>query len=127
MTSAVEELLRYDSPMQITARVAREDVTVAGKQIGRGQLVHVMLGAANRDAEQFVEPDRLDLARRENRHVAFSHGIHYCLGAALARLEGQVAFAAVLQRFPALQLDRQTLDWQRNPTIRSLKALPVVF
>jgi cytochrome P450 len=127
MMSAIEELLRYDSPVQITSRVARQDLEVAGKDILKGQMVFLLLGAANHDAGQFAEPDRLDLARRDNRHLAFSHGIHSCLGAGLARLEGQVALSTILQRFPTLQLERQAMDWHRNPTIRSLKSLPVVF
>ena len=113
--------------MQITSRLARQDLEAAGKQIGKGQMVFLLLGAANHDPEQFAEPELLDLARRDNRHLAFSHGIHYCLEAALGRLEGQVALSTILQRFPALQLERQTMDWYRNPTIRSLKSLPVVF
>jgi cytochrome P450 len=127
MPSAVEELLRFDGPVQITSRAARADVDVAGKSIAEGQMVLLLLGAANRDPEAFAEPDRLDLARRENRHLAFSHGIHYCLGASLARLEGQVFFRAVLDRLPGLQLERPTVEWDRNPTMRSLKALQVTF
>jgi cytochrome P450 len=127
MPSAVEELLRFDSPVQITSRVALENVDVAGKPISEGQIVLLLLGAANHDPDAFVEPDRLDLARRHNHHVAFSHGLHSCLGASLARLEGQVFFRAVLNRLPGLQLDGPTVEWNRNPTIRSIKALPVIF
>jgi cytochrome P450 len=87
----------------------------------------LLIGAANHDPDEFVDPDRLDLTRCDNRHLAFSHGIHYCLGASLARLEGRVCFSAVLERFPELRLERTTVDWDCNPTIRSLKSLPVVF
>src|SRR5262249_2514207 len=125
--SAVEELLRYDSPVQLTSRVAREDLTLAGRAVERGQTVLLMLGAANRDPEQFADPDRLDLTRRDNRHVAFSTGGHHCLGAALGRLEGQVVLGVVFRRLPGLRLARQRLEWHRNPSIRSLQALPVLY
>jgi cytochrome P450 len=126
MASAVEELLRYDSPIQITSRVATESAVIAGRAVERGQTVFVLLGAANRDPVQFVDPDRLDLNRRDNRHVAFSFGSHHCLGASLARLEAQLALATVLRRYPNLRLSTARLEWDRNPTVRSLKSLPVV-
>jgi cytochrome P450 len=127
LMNAVEELLRYDSPAQVIKRLAREDVDIGGKTISRGQAVLLLLGAANRDPERFAEPDRLDLRRPDNRHLAFAPGPHYCLGAALGRLEGQVAFATLLQRFPTLRLADASLQWQRNLVIRGLKALPVEF
>ena len=119
--------MRYDGPVQGTSRMACEDVEVGGKRIAKGQMVLLMLGAANRDPEQFPEPDRLDLARRDNRHMAFSRGIHYCLGAELARLECQVALGAILEQFPGLRLAETALDWNRNHTIRGLKSLRVGF
>jgi len=125
IVSAVEELLRYDSPVQITARVARDDVEIGGRRIGKEQTVYLMLGAANRDPERFAEPDRLDISRRDNRHFAFSHGPHYCLGAALGRLEGQVALTTIIRCFPNLRLEPSELEWDRNPTIRSLRSLPL--
>jgi cytochrome P450 len=124
--SAVEELLRYDSPVQVTSRVAREDLDVAGRAVERGQTVTLILGAANRDPDQFADPDRLDVTRRDNRQVGFSTGGHHCLGAALGRLEGQVVLAAVLRRLPGLRLAPQRLEWHRNPSIRGLKSLPVL-
>jgi cytochrome P450 len=127
LPSAVEELLRYDSPAQIIMRVAQEDAVIGGKRIAKGQRVFLLLGAANHDPERFAEPDRLDLARQDNRHLAFAPGTHYCLGAALGRLEGQVAIATLVQRFPRLRLVDAPLEWHRNLVIRGLKALPVLF
>jgi len=95
IVSAVEELLRFDSPVQGTSRIALVDVELGGRQIKAGQYVSLMIGAANRDPAQFPAPDTLDLARRENRHVSFAHGAHFCLGAPLARLEGQIAIGHV--------------------------------
>jgi cytochrome P450 len=127
LASAVEELLRYDSPVQIIARLSRADIGIGGKRIVKGQLAFFMLGAANHDPERFAEPERLDLARPDNRHVAFAPGLHYCLGAALGRLEGQVALATLLRRFPLLRLVNTRLQWHRNLVIRGLKALPIEF
>jgi cytochrome P450 len=127
MAAAVEELLRYDSPVQMTARLALEDLDIAGRAVERGQTVALMLGAANRDPEQFANPDALDVTRRDNRHVAFSSGGHHCLGAALGRLEGQVALDVVLRRLAGIRLTPQRLEWHRNPSIRSLKSLPVLY
>jgi pimeloyl-[acyl-carrier protein] synthase len=125
--SAVEELLRYDCPVQLTVRLAREDIELGGKRISGGQTVTLMLGAANRDPAQFPEPDRLEVTRRENPHVAFGHGIHFCLGAALARLEGQIAIGTVLRRLPAIRLAADTLEWRPSHALRGLRSLPVVF
>lgn len=123
--SAVEELLRFESPVQWTGRVAVEEVEVNGVRIPVGQTVAIGLGAANRDPAQFADPDRLDLRRSDNRHLAFSHGIHFCLGAALARMEGQIALGTLLRRFPDLQLANGGLQWQENFTLRGLKRLPI--
>ena len=98
--SAVEELLRYESPVQFTARVLKEDMEICGQEIRKGWTVLCMLGAANRDPKQFKEPDQLDLKRLNNQHLAFSAGLHFCIGAQLARLEGQVALMNLVQRFP---------------------------
>lgn len=121
--SAVEEFLRYDSPVQWTGRVATEDLEIAGETIRAGELLAIGIGAANRDPAQFVEPDRLDICRSPNPHVAFSHGIHFCLGAALARLEGQIAIAALLSRYPQMSVAKQPLHWHPNYTLRGLKTL----
>jgi len=125
--TAVEEMLRYDNPVQIVYRSATEDVERDGKPIRQGQLVNLMLGAANRDPAHFSEPDRFDITRHEGRHLGLGLGIHFCLGAALARLAGQIAFTTVLRRFPDLRLATDTLEWQEHPTFRGLKSLPVAF
>ena len=125
--TAVEELLRYDSPLQRNWRAATEDLAIGGKRIGKGQIVLQLLSAANRDPEQFVDPDRLDLTRQPNRHIAFGYGIHFCLGAPLARLEGQIAIQTILRRLPTLRLASDTLAWHENIAVRALKSLPLAF
>ena len=127
MPVAVEELLRYDSPVQGTSRQAAADLEIGGQAIGAGQHVSLMIGAANRDPAQFPTPDQLDIGRRENRHLSFSHGPHFCVGAPLARLEGQIAIGTLLHRLPAMRLAAETLTWRDNFTLRGLEALPVVF
>ena len=127
IVAAVEELLRYDSPVQRNWRVVKEELQLGGKQISQGQLVFAMLGAANRDPAQFPDPDRLDFHRRDNRHVAFGYGIHFCVGAPLARLEGQIAINTILRRLPGLRLANEIPVWLENMAFRGLKSLPVVF
>jgi len=125
--SAVEELLRYESPSQQTARLAPEDVEIGGKTIRKRQAVIAVMGAANRDPERFPDPDVLDVARRDNRHVAFGWGPHFCFGAALARIEGQVAIETILRRLPNLQVATGKLGWRTNLGLRGLTALPLTF
>jgi cytochrome P450 len=125
--TAVEELLRYESPSQHTARLAPQDTEIGGKLIKKRQAVYAVMGAANRDPEKFPDPDRLDIRRKENRHVAFGFGAHFCFGAPLARLEGQIAFAALLSRFKDLQLKPGPLVWRENLGLRGLTALPLTF
>jgi cytochrome P450 len=126
--SAVEELLRYESPSQHTARLAPADVEIGGKKIRKRQAVIAVMGAANRDPERFAEPDRLDIERKDNRHLAFGWAAHFCFGAALARLEGQIAFETMLRRLPNMAFDTTTpLVWRHNLGLRGLTALPVVF
>jgi len=128
MPSAVEELLRYESPSQHTARLAPEDVEIGGKHIRKRQAVIAVMGAANRDPERFLEPDRLDIERKDNRHVAFGWAAHFCFGAALARMEGQIAFETILRRLPGLTLDTSTpLEWRHNLGLRGLTRLPITF
>jgi cytochrome P450 len=125
--SAVEELLRYDGPVQRTARIAGADLEIDGRRIAKGSMVVILLGAANRDPAQFPDPDRLDVARTDNRHIAFGFGIHFCLGAPLARLEAQIAFATLLRRAPRLALATATSQWRDSQVLRGLTALPVTF
>ena len=125
--SAVEELLRYESPSQHTARLAPHDIEVGGRLIRTKQAAIVVMGAANRDPERFNDPDRLDLAREDNRHLAFGWASHFCFGAPLARIEGQIAFSAILRRLPDLRLMPGTITWRQNLGLRGLTALPVVF
>ena len=125
--SAVEELLRYDGPVQRTARIPSADVTIAGRKISKGELVLPFIGAADRDPAQFADPDRLDLTRADNRHVAFGWGIHFCLGAPLARVEGQIAISALVRRLPKLALATEKPEYRQSLTLRGLKALPVSF
>ena len=102
--TAVEEFLRYDGSVQITARVALQDLEIGGKQIHKSQQTLILLGAANHDPAQFANPDQLDIARQDNPHITFSHGIHHCLGAPLARVEAQIAVQTLLRRMPRLRL-----------------------
>ena len=127
ITSAIEELLRYDSPVQRTARVCSERVEVGGRTIDKGAMVVAAIGAANRDPAHFSDPDRLDIMRRDNRHVSFGFGIHFCLGAPLARVEGQVAIGTLLRRHPRLALATATPEWRESSTLRGLKTLPLSF
>jgi cytochrome P450 len=124
---AVEECLRFDGPVQMTARTALEDLELGGKTITKGQQAVIVLAAANRDPAQFVDPDAFDITRKDNAHIAFSHGIHYCLGAPLARAEAQIALNALLSRLPKLKLATEELEWRETVTLRGLKALPVMF
>lgn len=124
---AVEELLRFESPIQIIARRTTAEVTIADTPIPAGRRVALMLGAANRDPERFDEPDRLNLSRQNNRHLAFGFGPHYCIGAPLARVVGEVALEALLTRFPGLQLATDRLQWRPYPIFRGLRSLPVTF
>ncbi|GAB1822210.1 cytochrome P450 family protein [Herbidospora sp. RD11066] len=126
--SAVEEFLRYDGPLNFAPqRVTGEDVTIAGVTIPKGELVAVALSSADRDPGVFREPDRLDLDRDEAPHLAFGHGIHYCLGAPLARLEARIALARLFERFPEMSLGARPdeLEWRPLPLLHALERLPV--
>jgi cytochrome P450 len=125
--SAVEELLRYESPVQFTARVLKEDVEICGQHIPKKWTILCMLGAANRDPKRFKDPDRLDLKRLNNQHLAFSAGPHACIGGQLARLEGQVAIANLVQRFPNMKLTGPRPEWASTFGLRGLKSLRVVL
>lgn len=125
--SAVEEFLRYDSPVQWTSRVAAETVELGGCRITQGDFVLASLGAANRDPNRFEHPDRLDIQRADNRHIAFGGGIHFCLGAALARLEVQIAISAMISKLANIRLAEKRLKWHSGVIFRGLHSLPVTF
>jgi cytochrome P450 len=125
--TAVEEILRYESPVQLTARVLKEDVDICGQHIPRKWSVLCMLGAANRDPKRFKNPNQLDLKRLNNQHLAFSAGPHACIGGQLARLEGQVALLNLVQRFPEMKLVGPRPEWAPTFGFRGLKSLPVIL
>jgi cytochrome P450 len=125
--SAVEELLRFESPVQHTARIAPADVRLGGKTIQKGSRVVAGLAAANRDPNRFPDPDRLDLLRPDNRHLAFGWAAHFCFGAPLARMEGQIAFNVLLRRLSRPALLDKTLTWRNNAGLRGLTELNISF
>ncbi len=125
--SAVEEILRYESPVQLTARVLKEDVEICGQHIPKKWSVLCMLGAANRDPKRFKEPNQLDLKRLNNQHLAFSAGPHACIGGQLARLEGQIALMNLVQRFPDMKLIGPRPEWAPTFGFRGLKSLSVIM
>ncbi|MFS8068173.1 MAG: cytochrome P450 [Byssovorax sp.] len=127
--AAIEEMLRFESPLQMVGRVAREDLEIGGTEIKKGQVLALGLGSANHDPTVFDDPDRLDLARKDNKHLAFNQGAHYCIGAALARIEGQIAISSVLRSAGDLRLERDDvpLEWNHNLSFRGLRSLPVLL
>jgi pimeloyl-[acyl-carrier protein] synthase len=122
---ATEEFLRYDAPTQRGIRTARQDFEIGGRLIRKGQILHIMIGAANRDPDQFADPDRIDIRRDPNRHVTLGHGVHYCLGAALARLELRVAVASFLARFPGYRLASDKIVYMDRTASRRPTSVPV--
>jgi cytochrome P450 len=130
LPSAIEEMLRFCAPvMTSTIRYAAEDMTLRDVVIPKGDMVLLVIGAANRDPRRFASPDAFDITRADNKHLAFGNGIHYCLGAPLARMEGEIALRTLLRRMPNLRLDAapETLTWRPNYLLRGLVKLPVVF
>ena len=125
MPSAIEELLRYDAPVQLDVRTALEDVEFDGREVKKGQGIMVLLGSANRDPEVFSEPDRLDLSRQEANHISFGRGIHHCLGASLARMEGRLALEAIMERFSDIRMQANRPVFRDNIILRGLDVLPV--
>jgi cytochrome P450 len=125
--TATEETLRFDPPVQFTMRIATEDMQFDGKTLRKGQQAILLLGAANRDPAQFRDPERLDIRREDNRHLAFGMGIHFCLGAPLARIEGQIALTEMVKRLPDLELAVAEPPYKENLVLRGLDALPVRF
>ncbi len=124
---ATEECMRYDPPVKSTQRIAAQDVELAGKTIRKGERIRWIIASANRDPAVFPDPDRFDIGRQPNSHVAFGSGIHYCLGATLARIEGQEVFRGLAERFPRLELETDDLEYQPSLQFRSLKSLPVTW
>ena len=124
---ATEECLRYDSPVKSIQRIASEDVEMRGKVLRKDDRIRWFISSANRDPEVFANPDTFDISRDPNPHVAFGSGVHHCLGATLARVEGQEVFKALAERFPALQVETEELEYQPSITFRSLKSLPVTW
>jgi pimeloyl-[acyl-carrier protein] synthase len=125
---AIEETLRYESPVARQPRLMKADTELGGQRLRQGEMVYQMLNAANRDPVRFSEPETFNIRRQDNRHVGFGNGIHFCLGAPLARLEGQIAFSALLARVPGIRLVNPEPDWdigKRNS--RLLRTLPVLF
>jgi cytochrome P450 len=122
---ATEECLRYDSPVKSIQRIATQDVEMRGNVLKKDDRVRWFISSANRDPNMFENPDTFDIARWPNQHVAFGSGIHHCLGATLARVEGQEVFKALAERFPGFQLDNEALEYQPSITFRSLKTLPI--
>jgi cytochrome P450 len=123
--AAVDEFLRFDSPVQLTSRLVTEERELHGRRFRRGQQIVLLLGAGNRDPARFADPDRLDVARTDVRPLSFGHGLHYCLGAQLARLESQVVFERLLPRFPNLRFGRKPIVWGDNTVLRGARVLPV--
>ena len=124
---ATEECLRFDAPVKSIQRLASQDIEVRGKVLEKNDRIRWFISSANRDPNVFADPDKFDITRQPNPHVAFGNGVHHCLGATLARVEGQEVFKALAERFPNLQLASEELDYQPSVTFRSLKSLPVTW
>jgi cytochrome P450 len=127
VAKATEECLRYDPPVKALERITAQDLELRGKRMRSGERVRWAIAAANRDPEAFPDPDRFDITRSPNHHVAFGSGIHYCLGQYLARVEGQEAFQALTQRLPALRLETDRIEYVPSFTLRTVKELPVAW
>jgi len=124
---ATEECLRYDSPVKSIQRIAAQDVEMRGKVLRKDDRIRWFISSANRDPVAFPDPEKFDITRHPNQHVAFGSGVHHCLGATLARVEGQEVFKALAERFPRLQAEAADLEYQPSITFRSLKSLPVTW
>ena len=125
--TATEECLRYDSPVVSIQRIASQDVEMRGKVLNKEDRIRWFISSANRDPAKFADPDKFDITRWPNQHVAFGNGVHHCLGATLARVEGQEVFRALAERFPDLRMEPEDLEYQPSITFRSLKSLPVTW
>jgi pimeloyl-[acyl-carrier protein] synthase len=127
LSTAIDEFLRYDCPTQLVTRMAVADIELGETKIPKGHTVYLIIGSANRDPEMFPDPDRLDITRNPNPHLSFGNGSHHCLGAALGKMEAQVAIGTLIRRLPRLRLKTEALQWEENLVIHGLKSLPVVF
>ena len=127
INTAIEEVLRFESPVQATSRMARDVIEIGGETIKPGQGISPLFGSANRDESQFPDPNELDLVRQPNRHLTFAHGPHFCLGAAMARAETQIAVQTVVRRCRDLELESDQTEWQEGFSFRGLKTLPIRF
>ena len=125
--SAVEEMLRYDSPVVQTGRITQSETELDGCPVGKGESILTSLASANHDPSVYPEPDKFDITRGDTHHHAFGGGVHYCLGAPLARLEAEIGIGKLVQRFPKLRLASEPLEWRRLPSFRGLIELPVLF
>jgi len=126
ISGAVEEILRYEAPLQRVKRIAQTDVAIGGETIRKGQAVFLLLGSANRDPELCADPDRFDITRDPVQHLSFAFGLHFCIGAALARMEAGIALASLLRHFPRLRLESDEARWEKRSLFRGLEALPVL-
>jgi pimeloyl-[acyl-carrier protein] synthase len=127
LSSAIEEMLRFEAPSQHTTRISRQNLTLGGKHISNGQSVIAVMGAANRDPERFPDPDRFDITRKDNKHLAFGAGPHYCFGAPLGRMEANIAFRTLMERVSDVNLASDRLVWRDNTGLRGLTELPLSF
>jgi hypothetical protein len=127
MASAVEEFLRFDGPAATAVRVAKEAIPLHDQTIQPGDRVFAMINAANRDPRHFTDPESMDIGRKDNRHLAFGHGIHFCIGAPLARLEARLAITAILNRCSDISLQSEQLRWSDSLVLRGVRSLPVSF
>ena len=125
--SAVEEIIRYTGPVQAVSRIALEGLQIGDKQLAKGERLSLNIGSANRDPAQFNNPNQFDIQRNEGRHLGFGFSIHFCLGAALARMEAQAVIGSVVRRMPELRLEEPGLEWRSHPVLRGLTTLPVAF
>ncbi|BBM82983.1 cytochrome P450 [Candidatus Uabimicrobium amorphum] len=127
LPTAIEEMLRFESPVQWNTRVATQEIEIAGKTISPGQTVIMLIGSANRDERVFVEADKFDIERKENKHLAFGYGAHFCIGSALSRLEANIAFTTLLRKINNIELSTEKVDWRKDLAFRGLQKFPIQF
>jgi len=125
--AAIDECLRYDCPGQYVTRDALDDIEFRGKRFKAGERIIFLIGAANRDPEQFPEPDKFDIYRKSNKYLTFGYGMHYCMGAQLTRLAAQIGLETLIRRLPRIALKTGTLEWEESYRTHGLESLPVTF